>query len=958
MAQAGQGPTEGAPVAPGPRGPWLRDAGDVVEKLRTDPRRGLTTAEAAVRLATHGPNRLVAARPTPAWRRLLAQLRSPLVYLLLVALGISLVVWVAEGAQDVPYEALVIAAIVLIDAVLGAVQEERAEHAVAALQRATAPSAAVLRDGHLSSVPAADVVPGDILVLAEGDAIVADGRLLEAVSLTVAEAPLTGESEAVTKSVATLTGVVALGDRSPMVFRGTSVTRGRGRAVVTATGMATQVGGIADLLGRSGDRDTPLQREVARIGRALGILVVAIASVVVVAILLTSPIDDPADLVSVLLVGVSLAVAGVPASLPAVLAIVLALGVQRMARRNAIIKRLASVETLGAATVICSDKTGTLTRNEMSVEVVATGSGTVEVPGGGGPEGRLMVDGAPLEDGALLDEVRWVLLAGSLANDARLEDDADGRRPVGDPTEVAFLVAEAQVEGLREMRLSRFERIGEVPFSSERKLMSTLQVDVLGDLGTMLVTKGAPDVLIGRCDAEQVAGAVRPLDDARRAAILATAGGLADRALRTIGVAYRPTHGPQGSGARPVPIDESEERGETWLGMVGIIDPPRPLARVAIAEAAEAGVRTVMITGDHPRTAVRIAADLGIAAPGDRVLTGDDLDTLDDRSLEQAAESASVYARVAPEHKMRIIDALRAQGHVVAMTGDGVNDAPALKAADIGIAMGRGGTDVAREASDLVLADDDYATIVTAIREGRGIASAIRAVLRFLLSSNTGEVLTMLLGVLFAGTLGLTLAGDAITVPLLATQILWINLLTDSAPALAMAFEPPPDDVMRRRPREREARLIDRTTWAGIAWIGSVMALVTLASFDLRLDGGLLGGSGHVAQARTMAFTTLVLAQLFNCLNARSGSVSALHRPFSNPLLWGAIAISLLLQVLVVEMPALNAAFGTVPLSAEDWLVCTALASVVLWAGEAWKLVVRSLTGQSGIARVRPSPAP
>ncbi len=947
---AGPGREGDAPVvaeSPGNQ-PWHRDAADVVAEQGTDPQRGLTSQEATERLAVHGPNQLEAARPVPAWRRLLAQLQSPLIYLLLVAIAISVVVWVAEGAGGVPYEALVIAVIVLINAVLGFVQEERAEHAVAALQRASAPSASVIRDGHEQSVPAADVVPGDVLVLREGDAIAADGRLVEVASLMVAEAPLTGESEAVTKGTARLEGTVALGDRTSMVFRGTAVTRGRGRAVVTTTGMSTEVGSIAGLLGRTRDQTTPLQREVGAIGRTLGILVVIIAVIVVGEILATSSIEAPADLISVLLVGVSLAVAAVPESLPAVLAVVLALGVQRMARRNAIVKRLASVESLGAATVICSDKTGTLTRNEMAVEVVATPSGEVDVTGTGyRPEGRLMVDGAPLEDPTMLEEVRWLLAAGSLANDATLEREGDGWRTLGDPTEIAFLVAEAKVEGLRDERRERFERVGEVPFSSERKLMSTLEVDTSGDLGMALVTKGAPDVLVGRCVAERVAGVVRPLDDERRAAILATAERLADRALRTLGVAYRPLDdAPQPDESVP-PVDESTEQREIWLGMVGIIDPPRDRATTAIAEAAEAGIRTVMITGDHPRTALRIASDLGIARVGDPAITGSDLDALDDAALRDAAATAPVYARVAPEHKMRIIDALRAHGHVVAMTGDGVNDAPALKAADIGIAMGIAGTDVAREASDLVLADDDYATIVAAVREGRGITAAIRRVLRFLLSSNTGEVLTMLLGVLFAGTLGLAAAGEAIPVPLLATQILWINLLTDSAPALALAYDPPPDDVMQRGPRTAGQRLVDRSMWAGVGWIGAVMAIVTLAAFDLRMDGGLLGGSGHVDQARSMAFTTLVLAQLFNCFNARSGSVSAFHRPFVNPLLWGAIAFSALLQVLVVEVSFLNDAFGTVPLSLEDWLVCIVLASVVLWAGEAWKLAARVLARRS-----------
>ncbi|MFN8519958.1 MAG: cation-translocating P-type ATPase [Chloroflexota bacterium] len=947
-------PIEPPILAPGPA-PWSRDVADVLAELGADPRQGLTSDEAARRLVEHGPNELQGAPTTPAWRRLLAQFQSPLVYLLLVAIAISMVVWLVEGAQSIPYEALVIAAIVAIDAVLGYAQEERAEQAVAALRRAAAPLATVLRDGHELEVPSAALVPGDILALAEGDAIGADARLFEAATLLVAEAPLTGESEVVTKSTAALDGPVALGDRSCMVFRGTAVARGRGRAVVTATGMATEVGAIAGLLGRTHEQETPLQVEVARIGRALGIAVVAIAVVVVAAILMTSHVEGPADLVSVLLVGVSLAVAAVPESLPAVLAIVLALGVQRMAKRHAIVKRLASVESLGAATVICSDKTGTLTRNQMSVEVMVTGSGTVEVTGiGYQPVGELLVGGRPLDDDRLLDEVRWLLAAGSLANDARLEPDGDGWSALGDPTEVAFLVAEAKVDGLREARTSRFQRVGEVPFSAERKLMSTLEVDRHGELGVALVTKGAPDVLLLRCDSERVAGEVRPLDDARRAHILALADGLADRALRTLGVAYRP-YDPASLDAGVPTVDESSEASETWLGMVGIIDPPRATAGEAVAEASAAGIRTVMITGDHPRTALRIATDLGIAGPADRVLTGIDLDSLDEAALREAAVVTPVYARVSPEHKMRIIEALRSHGHVVAMTGDGVNDAPALRAADIGISMGLAGTDVAREASDLVLADDDYATIVAAVQEGRGIIAAIRRVLRFLLSSNTGEVLTMLLGVLFGGILGTASAGESMAVPLLATQILWINLLTDSAPALAMAFDPPPDDAMRRRPRGVDERLADREMWAGIVWVGVVMAIVTLIAFELHRAGGLLGGTGSIELARTMAFTTLVVAQLFNCFNARSGRTSAFHRALANPLLWGAVALSFVLQVVVVSVPFLNEAFGTVPLSFADWAACIALSAVVLVAGELWKWGLRRFAPDGRVSLPRGS---
>jgi potassium/sodium efflux P-type ATPase len=699
------------------------------------------------------------------------------------------------------------------------------------------------------------------------------------------------------------------------------------------------MGHVAGLLGRTEEQTTPLQREVDRIGRMLGIAVIAIAVVVVAAILLTADIDKASDLVSVLLVGVSLAVAAVPEGLPAILSVVLALGVQRMARRRAIVKKLSSVETLGSASVVCSDKTGTLTKNEMTIEKVVTPSGEIDVTGSGyRPAGALQVDGRPLADPALLDEVQAVLAGGSLANDAVLREE-DGTWTIqGDPTEAAFLVAEAKVAGLQEARKRRFERLGEVPFTSERKLMSTVESDLEGELGVAVVTKGAPDVLLARCTSERVAGEVRPLGDERRRDVAATVDRLAELALRTLAVAYRPL--PDGGQTR---ADESLEHELVYLGLVGILDPPRPEARQAIAEASAAGIRVLMITGDHPRTALRIAGDLGITGPGSRALAGAEIVVLTDEELRAAVREVSVYARVAPEHKLRIVDALQADGQIVAMTGDGVNDAPALKSADIGVAMGITGTDVTKEAADMILADDNFATIVAAVREGRGIFTNIRKFLRFLLSSNIGEVLTMLLGVVLARTLGLEDTGETLAVPLLATQILWINLLTDSAPALAMGVDPPPDDVMRRPPRKLGDRVIDAEMWLGIFWVGLVMAIVTLAALDLRLPGGVIGDSGSIDEARTMAFTTLVLAQLFNCFNARSDRTSAFHHLFTNRWLWAAIAVSVLLQVAVVHLGFMNHAFRTTPLTFEDWLICIGLASVVLWADEAKKLLERRL---------------
>ncbi|MFB3738382.1 MAG: cation-translocating P-type ATPase [Candidatus Velamenicoccus archaeovorus] len=828
--------TRAASDAEARAGPWLADVEDVAAELGTDPETGLDGAEAAARLERFGPNRLDPTPPVPTWRKLLAQFADPLVYLLLVAVGISVVTWAVEGARGVPFEALVIAAILIANAVLGYVQEARAEQAVAALQRMAAPMSTVVREGVALRLPTVEVVPGDVLLLAEGDAVGADGRLVEAAALTVAEASLTGESEATLKDVGTLSGPVALGDRVNMVFSGTAVTRGRGRALVTATGMRTEMGRIATLLGQTEEERTPLQREIDHVGRILGVAVLVIAAIVVGAILLTRRIDEIGDVVDVLLVGVSLAVAAVPEGLPAVLSVVLALGVQRMARENAIVKQLSSVETLGSATVICSDKTGTLTRNEMTVLRIVTASGEVDITGVGyRPEGEFVARGGSLEMGPLLEEVRTVVSLGALANDASVRQE-DGEWIVqGDPTEAAFLVAERKagfVSGLGE----RFRRVGEVPFTSERKLMSTLQEDAERDGRVFVATKGAPDVLLARCTQERVGDEVRPLDDRRRRAILAAVDELAGQAFRTLGTAYRPLDG--GLPDRPDELGEALERDLIFAGVVGIIDPPRAEARVAIGEARGAGIRVLMITGDHPRTAARIAEELEMVGAGARTVTGVEIEELDHERFREAVREADVYARVAPEHKLRIVDALQADGHVVAMTGDGVNDAPALKRADIGVAMGITGTDVAKEAANMILADDNFATIVAAVREGRGIFSNIRKFLRYLLSSNAGEVLTMFLGVIGAGILGLRTAGGAAAVPLLATQILWINLLTDAAPALAMGVDPP--------------------------------------------------------------------------------------------------------QVAVVHLPFLNRAFGTTPLGVHDWLVCTAMASTVLWLNELRKLFVRS----------------
>lgn len=945
--------------------PALIEISDLALSLDTDPNQGLSAAEAAQRLLADGPNDLHAVPPVPGWRRALAQLQDPLVYLLGAAAGVALAAWWFEGrgrpgVTGWPLDAIVILFVVVLNAVLGWLQEAKAAQAVAALAKMTTATAAVLRDGAVTRVPSAELVKGDMLVLAEGDAVGADARLTQAAALKLLEAPLTGESEAVLKDSATLHEATALGDRLNMVFRGTAVAQGSGRAIVTATGMQTEMGGIATLLDTTPDALTPLQIEIAYLGKVLGIAALAIAAVVVATILLISEVESAADVITVLLLGVSLAVAAVPEGLPAILSVVLAMGVRRMARHHAIVKKLASVETLGSASVIASDKTGTLTRGEMTVQRVMTASGRSDITGVGyAPVGRAEAAGAEMAQGPLRSELRAVLRGGSLAGNAQLQqDEADSWSIQGDPTEAAFLVAERKLgdppkHGATPEAKDRFERLGEIPFTSQRKMMSVLVVDHADNEAHVLFTKGAPDVLLAHCTHARLGDATVVLDAALHKQVLADLAAMTGDALRTLGVARR-TLAPDAQIPAEAPAAAALEQDLEYLGTVGIIDPPREDAAVAIAEAQAAGIRVIMITGDHPRTAARIAADLGIVDAGASVLTGVELDKLDEAGFSDAAQQTSVFARVAPRHKLRIVQALQASGQVVAMTGDGVNDAPALKAADIGVAMGIAGTEVTKEAARMILADDHFATIVLAVREGRGVLDNIRKFLRYLLSSNLAEVLTVFGGVVGAGVIGLqataTGSGGAVVLPLLATQILWINLITDTGPALAMGVDPIAGDVMARKPRLRSQRIVDARMGWGVLEAGVVMAVLTLLTLDLFLPGGLiepveawLGAGPHSLElARTAAFTVLVLTQLFNCFNARSASASAFSSVFSNHWLWAAVALSSLLQVAVVHLPFLNLAFGTVPLSAGQWGVCVAMASGVLWFSEGRKLLRRS----------------
>ena len=958
--------------------PSLTEANEVAKALDVDTNTGLSSAEAQRRLEKFGPNQLASAPPVPKWKKFLAQFQDPLVYLLLAATVISLIAWFIErshgtAGEVLPFDAIVIILILIVNAVLGYIQEARAEQAVEALAQMTAPQTSVLRDGKIVHINTADVVPGDIVVLGEGDTVSADGRLFAAASLRIAEASLTGESVPVGKKPDTLDSAKALGDRTNMIFNGTSVTQGTGRAIVTGTGMNTQVGKIADMLSQTDDEDTPLQKEMTHVSKILGIAVCIIAAVVLVALFITQGFHKmPDDLIDSLLLAVSLAVAAVPEGLATILTVVLALGVQRMAKHNAIVKKLSSVETLGSASVICSDKTGTLTRNEMTVERIVTPSGEVQLTGTGyEPKGKMLgMGGDAIEESAPVNaEALRTIAVGAFANDGDLrQNDAGQWEIVGDPTEVSLVVASRKIKADR--ALGKLDRVAEVPFTSERKRMAVIGKDSSDNGNLSVYAKGAPDVLLGYCTRIAVGDAVRPMTEGDRQEILATVERLSGEAYRTLGEAYRPLGttsladipGIKTNAAGQV-TDISEqsdviERDLIWAGMVGIIDPPRTEVRDSVAEAHRAGIRTVMITGDHPLTAARIASDLGIIEKGGKALTGDQLDAMpDEAAFDKATSEVSVYARVAPEHKLKIVESLQRQGNIAALTGDGVNDAPAVKSADIGVAMGITGTEVTKESAKMILADDNFSTIVAAVREGRVIFDNIRKFLRYLLSSNVGEVFTVFGGVMLAGVLGITQPGTTgVAVPLLATQLLWINLLTDAAPALAMGVDPQTDDVMARSPRKLTDRVIDRDMWIDIAFIGIIMAAVTLIGMDMHLEGGLftdrsIGGTHEfqMIEARTMGFTILVFAQLFNAIASRSARQSAFVGLFSNKWLWGAIGLSVVLQLVVIYVPFLNSAFGTTPLGPWAWVECICLAAVVLIASEIYKAIMRAIDRKRGI---------
>ncbi|MBM3491646.1 MAG: cation-translocating P-type ATPase [Alphaproteobacteria bacterium] len=940
--------------------PYREPPDAVIAALGSDGGQGLSRAEARGRLERYGPNRLGSAPDTPWWERLLEQFQNFLVIILLVAVVISMLEWLLQEPREsaLPYEAIVILAIVVLNALLGFVQEARAEKSVRALMALAAPEATVVREGERQRVATHDIVPGDIVLIEAGDKIPADARVVEIANLQTDEAPLTGESLPVAKEAKAIDTEVGLGDRRNMLYSGTIATYGRGRAVVVATGMGTEVGRIAGLLDAAEKEPTPLQQELDRTGKRLSIVMLGICAVVFATGALTSPVFNLSIVLSLLLFAVALAVAAIPEALPAIVTVGLSLGVRRMAAAHAIVRKLPAVETLGAATVICSDKTGTLTRNEMTVRAVLTADALVEVGGSGYvPEGEFTIGDSKLaERSGAAAAVAKTLRAAALANDAALAE-SDGRWTVqGDPTEGALLVA-ARKLGITEDELARFPRVAEIPFTSERKRHTTVHVDRENPGALHVFVKGAPEVLLAKCGHLWQEGKAVPLGDGGRADLSRRNDALAAQALRTLAIATRtvpaallgldPLTAAERKSAIDLPAGIEDEL--VLLGLVGMIDPPRAEAKAAVAVAKRAHIRSVMITGDHPATAEAIARELEIYEPGARTVTGAELRHMDDAALDLIVEQARVFARVDPEHKLRIVAALQGKGHIVAMTGDGINDAPALKSANIGVAMGITGTDVSKEAADIVLTDDNFASIVKAIEEGRGVYDNIQKYLIYLLSTNSGELLTMFAGVMFAGALGLVPAEPGVFLPLLAAQLLWINLITDGPPALALGIDPKHPEAMTRRPRRRGSGVLLPEDWVGLLCVGLLMMVGTLGVLDAYYPGGLitLFATGTEPNAvdevhsRTMAFTTLMMFQFFHVYNCRSRRRSAFTGLLDNKWLLVAAALSLGTHILVIYLPFLQAAFHTVALSLFDWVVSTLVASTLLFAMEAVKLLLR-----------------
>jgi Ca2+-transporting ATPase len=866
--------------------PWhVLTQATIFEQLNSHPE-GLTSAEAAKRFLETGPNEIQAVKRISAWEILLEQFKNILILILLGATAISLVL--GHGV-----ESIVIAVIVLFAVLLGFIQEYRAERAIDALRKMAAPTATVLRDGNEVDMPARELVPGDVILLHTGDRIPADARLLEAINLQVEEAALTGESVPVEKHILPLSGDdLPVGDRKNMAYAGTAATYGRGKALVIATGMQTEFGKIAQLLQSVESGKTPLQQNLDKVGTAL-----ARAAFVVVAIIVALGLIRGQPFVEMLIFGIALAVAVVPEALPAVVTISLAIGVQKMVKRNALIRRLPAVETLGSTSVICSDKTGTLTKDEMTVRIIYTAGEIFDVSGAGyEPIGTFSRNGNSDQP---TPELKALLTAAALASDVRLVQEGDIWTIKGDPTEGSLVVAAAKA-GLQKPALdAEFPRIHEIPFTSETKRMTTLH-QMNGKLKAC--AKGAPEVILKDCDWLMTVNGEALLDGAGKERLLAVAQDMASDALRVLAIASK-------SNATL----EDAQTGMTFLGLAGMIDPPRPEAKKAIAICEQAGIRPVMITGDHPITAQAVARELGLLKTG-RVVTGAELEAMSDVQFEREVETIDVYARVSPAHKLRVVTALQNNGHIVAMTGDGVNDAPALKKADIGIAMGITGTDVTKEAAAMTLTDDNFASIVAAVEEGRGVFGNIKKYLMYLLSSNIGEIGLM------AGSalLGLPL-------PLTAVQILYVNLATDGLPALALAVDPAEKELMKRKPRNPRTGIFTRPVIALMLAGGLWSTMVNLGLFSWAMNSG-----RSQAEAMTMTFISLVLIQFFKAYNFRSDRHSVLQRPFANKWLNLAVSWETALLLLIVYLPVLHAPFNTYALPWIDWAIVLSLAATVV----------------------------
>ena len=873
---------------------------EVFERLRSSPQ-GLSDEEAARRLREHGPNVIEEEKGRSPLFIFIDQFINPLMALLLLATALSL-------AIGEVLDAATILAIVLASSILGFAQEYRAEEAVKALKKMTAPTARVLRGGVEKTVPAAEVVPGDVLVLAAGDRVAADARVFESVNLKVDESMLTGESVTVEKFPGVLPPDTPLVERSNMVFYGTVVTYGKGLAVAVATGMDTQLGRIARSLQEVEKEKTPLERRMASIGRWLTLLMVVVASVVSAIGLFVWHYS----LLDMAVWAISLAVAAVPEALPAVVTGALAIGMYRMARRNAVVKKLPAVETLGSTTYICSDKTGTMTKGEMTVKQVWLPPGRrVEVTGTGyEPRGEFLMDGQPIDP--LSNPGLALLLRAALHNnDARVEE-RDGRWvAVGDPTEAALKVL-AYKAGLEESE----ERVGEIPFSSERKRMSTIHRT--GE-GLVMYVKGAPEVVLALSSRVMVDGREEELTEEMRGAVLRAVEEMASHGLRNLGFAYKRVEDKE-------EWVESDETDLVFLGVVGMIDPPRPEVRDALALCRRAGIGVAMITGDHKLTAVAVARELGLMGEGDEAVTGAELDAMSEEELEREVERIKVYARVSPEHKLRIVKALKRRGHIVAMTGDGVNDAPALKAADIGVAMGVTGTEVAKEAADMILADDNFATIVEAVKLGREIFENIRKYIAYLLRCNITELLVPLVASL-----------ASLPLPFNAIQYLWINLVTDGFPAIALGVDPPDPDILERKPRKPSDPVFDlRENFLFFVLTPAVATAILVYMFSLQLSQG-----ASVVEARTTIFTSLILMELLLALSTRSLRHTVFRvGVFKNKYLIAAILVSIAMQLAILYAPPARVAFKLVEPDLEDWVLGVAAAATVFLVLEAAKLIV------------------